>query len=299
MAESVFQDMLQSPLQLKPTVASFNALMKVQLSCGIKGTQAMFSTFNRMQEESIIYPYLIPNMNTFVILLRGCAIMEQVPLAEEIYSYAMAEAKKRSPDASQPDVGIQLHNAMLDVYSEARDTKAFAFFETILLRKFPVNGITFNTYAKACIFRDERIRLVRMTELMRVEGVLQKELSAPIRKEIIESYRTHTEDNYAYSKEYRRLKENDDLIRDRLFTPIFEIASWGRLVDLKDLEFLEAIKPYLDKYTIDVHRVSNFKLGNETDRAEQDKQMVTKYSELYREDVPSPDSLDAKTILGW
>lgn len=313
-AMAVFKDISASPLGLQPDTVSYNSLMKVQLSAGPRNVLNVFRTFNDMQHKSLTQQTLQPSVATFISLLRACALLERPDLAEEIYEYALTKELKESGAASAAEsassplmyseittpkhVGIHFYNTMLDVYAESRHKSMFPFFEQMVFKNLPLNGQTFNIFSKGCIFMDDRMRLVELGEMMRVEGVMQRELAEPIRKEITDAYRDHTIENYPYSKSYRFLLDNERRLKDELLDPIIETPGWGRMIDVRDIRFLEILKPYLDKYIINADEISRMYLADESFKKKQDEyDFVEKYQLSEREKQTPPPS--SKWAIEW
>ncbi|KAL0489894.1 pentatricopeptide repeat-containing protein, partial [Acrasis kona] len=171
-ALQVWSDMRTNGIE--PTTLAYNTLMKVQLTCGKAHVKNVFQTYNQLVSSHD------PDMASFSVLLKACTILETVPIAEEIYRAGLQwSSQNKNRTGLNTFVGIQFHNALLDVYSESRHPKAFSFYEHMIAHGYPVDGITFNTFAKACIFMDQRIKLPMMSEVMRVEGVMSTDLSQP------------------------------------------------------------------------------------------------------------------------
>ena len=266
--------------------------MKVQLSTD--DVLNVFDTFNQLQSSGVTQSPLYREqlLTTFGTLLRACSMLEQTQLAEEIYFFALQELIKdrlatshEKPWKLSDSVSyLTLCNTMLDVYAEARDPFAFNFFDQMVAnssaahysnqnieksryKRSPkllgsLNGITFNTYAKACLFLDQRIRLVEMAERMRVEGVLQSELSQPVRLEIKHALETYTEQFHKQHRSELLPEGPHDLIASDLFYDLRDFliidpdeednAAWGREVDTRDFKFMKFLKPTQDLYKIDL-----------------------------------------------
>ncbi|KAG2374118.1 hypothetical protein C9374_011197 [Naegleria lovaniensis] len=290
-AKRVFSDIYK--YHNSPDAISYNALMKVQLSTD--DVLHVFDTFNELQASGIgqspMYKeQLLTSMGT---LLRACSMLEQVQLAEEIYFFALQDIIKerlgysheKPWTASESVSYLTFCNTMLDVYAESRDPFAFKFFEQMVansssahfsnqkidqktrFKRSPkllgsLNGITFNTYAKACIFMDHRMKLVEMAERMRVEGVLQSELSKPVRLEIKHALETYTQPLHKVHRAELLSEGPHDMIatdhfadlRDFLIIDVDDenAAAWGRDVDTKDFKFMKFLKPTHDMYKIDL-----------------------------------------------
>lgn len=245
-AQNVFEDLKSSPLKLLPDIVTYNSFLKVQLSAGDLNAVQVFKTYNKMQEEGIV----APNLATFTLLLRACALFELEQVGEEIFSYA---TQIHLPQAKEKPT-MQFYNAMLDVYAESRSEQVHRFFEYLIKNNFPVNAQTFNIYAKACIFKDERHRLPELAELMRVEGIVQRDLGKPIRQEIAEAYEKHTTPyNPAKEafKEYKQGGKRLDFFANIRYAP----PAWGRRVDQWDYLFFNKLMPYIKKYTIDTEKL--------------------------------------------
>lgn len=276
-ANRVLRDIEESPLGLRPDLVTYNTMMKVQMSGGYANVVKVFDTFNQLQSVSQ-RNQKDADMITYTTLLRACSILERVDVAEELYSFiihARDQSLKQSVNRTEQeahqhqsqaqvdysDVPIQFFNTMLDVYAEAASPYAETFFRQLLQAKVPVDAITFNTYAKSCIFRDERVKLVDIPELMRVEGVLQRGLSQPVRDEI----------NYAYNKytaplKYKRENQMERFMkptsasvvmdpskpREDFFQDLRQVRPWGRYIDLKDTKFLKMLEyAQLHKFSLD------------------------------------------------
>ncbi|KAL9652740.1 hypothetical protein ABK040_010774 [Willaertia magna] len=293
-AKRVFQDISQ--YHPSPDIISYNALMKVQLSAD--EVLNVFDTFNELQTNTGVTQTKLYNdelLVTFGTLLRACSMLEQVGLAEEIYFFALQEIIKdrlanshEKPWRSSESVSyLTFFNTMLDVYSESRDPFAFKFFEQMIAnssgahyankqfssegkqryKRNPrllgsLNGVTFNNYAKACIFMDQRVRLVEMVERMRVEGVLQSELSKPVRDEIKHALETYTEQFYKKHRSELLPEGLHDRIATDYFADLRDFMiidtddeanlAWGREVDTRDFKFMKYLKPTHDMYRIEL-----------------------------------------------
>jgi hypothetical protein len=243
-AKQIFSDLENSgsPLNMN----SFNSLMKVQMSCGKDEIFHSFTTFNEGVSKTE------PNVGSYGLLMRAASLIQKLELSEEVYAVALSKFK------NSQDIGISLHNSMLDNYAEAQSPLAYSFFNQMLKNEFPVNGGTFNAYAKACIFMDERHKLVDMVELMRVEGVLQMELSKPVRDEIHAAFQK-------YSK-YSEARKPTNIAKDQHEKGIDHFESlrivgnvgempWGRRVDIHSPELMKYLTPHLQKYTIDMNKL--------------------------------------------
>ena len=235
--------------------------MKVQLSCGPAEVFKVFNTFNQIQAND-----MKPSIVTYATILRACSLLERDDVAEELYVYLLTQLCKtrvKSDDDSSyltsQDISIHLFNTMLDCYAEARNRFASFYFHQMLEKKLPVNGMSFNAYAKACIFMDERERLAEVPELMRVHGVLNNELSEPVRQEINRAYEQYSVKHYKKTADYAFYKQHtDQSIRAHYMDPFEAIRSypvWGRRIDYGDYKFMKLLKPYLDKYALDVDKL--------------------------------------------
>jgi hypothetical protein len=179
--------------------------------------------------------------------MRACTLMENYELAEEIYSVVISKYKV----LTNTPIGIQFYNLMLENYAEARVDLYEVFFKQMIQKKLPVNGATFSAYAKGIIFRDEREKLINMVELMRVEGVLQSELSKPMRSEIFSAF--HNKSTFYKTKNRGML----EFMKDGKEDPFLEFRDlkgsnsqpWGRHVDTKSLSLMSLMKPHIDRYT--------------------------------------------------
>jgi hypothetical protein len=220
--------------------------MKVQMSCGKEEIFNSFNTFNQAVSKAE------PNIGSYGLLMRAASLIQKLDLAEEIYAYTLSKFK------NSQDIGISLHNTMLDNYAEAESPLAYTFFKQMLKNELPVNGGTFNAYAKACIFLDERHKLIDMVELMRVEGVLQMELSKPVRDEIHEAFKKYSKNsesrkptNIALDLHEKGIDHFESL---RVVGNIGEMP-WGRRVDIHSPELMKYLTPHLQKYTIDMNKL--------------------------------------------
>jgi hypothetical protein len=249
---------------LQPDTITYNAFMKVQISAGKDEIIRAFETFNQLITA------VEPDMATYVTLLRACTILESVELAEEIYLTALNWAKENEGrqathrSTANNHVGIGLYNTMLDAYSESRSPMAFSFFDQLISKKLPVDGVTFNTYAKACIFMDQRIRLVQLPELMRVEGIMQKELSAPVRLEIKRAFEIHAlpdalKQKNIDSQYYLESKKGiNDTQHGDFFEDLMNVQPWGRRIDERDYIFMKLLDDTtLKKFRIDIDKWQN------------------------------------------
>jgi hypothetical protein len=279
-ANRILRDIEESPLNLRPDIVTYNTMMKVQMSGGYANVVKVFDTFNQLQSVSQRNKKEA-DMISFTTLLRACSILERVDVAEEIYTFvihaydserlkSLKEIKKDKVQVQvdEPDaIPIQFFNTMLDVYAEAASPYAEVFFRQMLEKKMPIDGVTFNTYAKACIFRDERIKLVEIPELMRVEGVLQRELSQPVREEITAAYNKHIAP-LKYKKEnqtgrFLKTRGYDVPVRgggerEDFFEELRNVRPWGRYVDLKDTKFLNLLDyTHLHKFTVNYDLLAN------------------------------------------
>lgn len=274
-ANRVLRDIEESPLNLRPDIVTYNTMMKVQMSGGYNNVVKVFDTFNQLQAVTMRNQKQA-DIISYTTLLRACSLLERVDIAEEIYSFiihskddSLLNASLRTEEqalqdqsqvqlSSTSNLPIQFFNTMLDVYAEVASPYAETFFRQLLSVKMPVDAVTFNTYAKSCIFRDERIKLVEIPELMRVEGVLQRGLSQPVRDEIQYAYNKHTAPlKYKHENQRERFikpktpldasEHNEDFFKD-----LREVRPWGRYVDLKDTKFLKLLEyTQLHKFTVD------------------------------------------------
>lgn len=181
-AQRIFDD-IRSRSKLEPDVISFNCLMKVQLSGGAFFAEKTFVTLNQMLDAGIK-----PNIATYSLLLRACAILNKPDEAKSLYRSALS-------NFPPTEISIQFHNTMLDVFAELGSIDAIVFFEHILKKSFlnpGPDGMTFNIIAKAFVMRGERHKLMQLAEQMRVHGVLQRELSSHVRREIFDSYKVYS-----------------------------------------------------------------------------------------------------------
>ena len=267
--------------------------MKVQLSSD--DVLNVFDTFNTLQTSGVTQSPLYNEqlLTTFGTLLRACSMIEQKELAEEIYFFALREIIKdrlvvshEKPWSATDSVSyLTFCNTMLDVYAEARDPFAFNFFEQMVAnsssahfskqkldektryKRSPkllgsLNGVTFNSYAKACIFMDHRIKLVEMAERMRVEGVLQAELSKPVRLEIKEAIETYTKQFHKQHRSELLSEGPHDMIATDHFADLRDFlvidpeeednAAWGREIDTRDFKFMKFLKPTQDMFKIEL-----------------------------------------------
>ena len=186
---------------------------------------------------------------------------------------------------------------MLDCYAEASSPLAFNFFDEMLKKNLPVDGGTFSAYAKACIFQDERIRLLEMVELMRAEGVLQMELSKPIRQEVYEAQKKYSKSNLkrtpvTISNEMRK-KGIDYFEEFRGVGTIGEIP-WGRRVDLHSPEVMDLLQPYLQKYTVKLENLAKIEISSNLPPSERDTKLPeSMMNEINAIDDPLLDALRA------
>lgn len=268
-ANRILRDIEESPLSLRPDIITYNTMMKVQMTGGYANVVKVFETFNQLQSVTQRNKKSA-DIISFTTLLRACSLLERVDVAEEIYTFvihafdnqefksleqALQEKSQVQVDSQIP---IQFFNTMLDVYAEVASPYAETFFRQMLTQKLPVDGVTFNTYAKSCIFRDERIKLTDIPELMRVEGVLQRELSQPVRDEINAAYNKYTAP-LKYKKENQNARfmkprgfDAPGVEREDFFGDLRQTRPWGRYVDLKDTKFLKLLEySQLHKFTVD------------------------------------------------
>lgn len=240
--------------KVKPDIHTYNELMKIYLSSGPLKLDEVFILYNQLTK------IMDPNITTYMNLLRACALTENVALAEEIYGWTIHKFKIKE----NKYIPTQVYNAMMDVYAEARNDRIYPFFEQMMTKKIPTDGMTFNALAKAAIFLDQKHKLVYLPELMRVEGVLQKELSKPVRAEIYEAMKNHShyyKDNDTKPKAYYKDKERRDTILFEFRTSTHILTNkWGRDEDIHNYSFWRDAKPYLEKYTIDTSKVLTPKL---------------------------------------
>lgn len=232
-----------------PDIVTYNSLMKVFLSTGPSTLTSVFQVYNESVEK------VEPNISTYVNLLRACALSENVKLAEEIYGWTIYKFKTKQNDF----VGIQLYNAMMDVYAEARNDRIYPFFEQMLQKEIPVDGMTFNILAKAAIFMDQRHKLAFLPELMRVEGVLQKELSKPVRQEIFSAMKKHSHyfkrDDMSVKSMKKEVERRQALLLEFKNTSHVFMNKWGRDEDIHSYHVFNSAKPYLEKYLIDPAKI--------------------------------------------
>ena len=220
-AMSIYKEM-QATGECPRTVHTYEALQRVQITCGTDEVLRSFESLN----AALALPNQQPRYQNILHGLRACAILERIDVAEELYTFFM----EHESSANAP---IHLHNAMLDVYAEARSPFAFDFFERIC-RNYHPNADTFTSMTKACIFLDERKRLVRVREQMRLHGILDRELAPSILQEIVEASERYTQ----------RATHN---YKDDIMSDLRAEQSWGRLVDSRDIEFKKLLEPYLEK----------------------------------------------------
>jgi len=246
-AVNIFKEMKAN---VTPDISTYNSLMKVQLSGGLGNSEKVFDTYNELVK------IMDPNVSTYIFLLRACALIDNASLAEEIYGYAIYRFKIKEKNDF---VGIQLYNAMLDVYAEARNDRIYPFFEQMIQKELPIDGMSFNTFAKAMIFLDQRYKLVFLPEMMRIEGVLQKELSKPVRQEIFEAMGKHSFEYKARDNSPKVVKE-EIVSRAGLWAEFRNpshilMNKWGREEDIHDFHIYKDIKPVLGKYLVDPSKV--------------------------------------------
>jgi hypothetical protein len=235
-----------------PDVVTFNSLMKVQLSAGRKQVEQSFNTFNEMSET------VNPNLSSFGLLLRACSMIENVSLGEEIYSFAIYKFLHSNP-APENQLTINFYNCMLDVYAEGRNDRILPFFEQMVQKKISVNGLSFNSLAKALIFMDQRHKLVYLPEMMRVEGVLQKELGRPIRSEIFEAMKQHSHyykaDDLKTPSMNREIEERFKVFSQFTNSSHVLMNAWGRDEDIHHYTVYKRTKPLMEKYKVDFSKV--------------------------------------------
>lgn len=215
-----------------------------------------FATYNRLVKKAN------PNIGTFGLLLRACSIIENDEVAEELYGFAMrAFQGAKATSSGSTNIGMQFHNAMLDCYAETRNPLAFSFFDYLRRSKKKLDGMTFNSLAKAIIFRDERHQLIEMTEIMKVEGVLQIELSRPVRQEIYEAHQKHLnivrerEDRYSTGRD--RADFMKPTLMNRLTGDLDEDngKAWGSFYDLTQFEFLKFMRGEMIENSLDLNDI--------------------------------------------
>eukprot|EP01080_Neovahlkampfia_damariscottae_P012065 gene12065-5559_t len=254
-AKQIFQDLKNKNMPLD--INTFNSFIKVQMTCGKQEVLNSFSTFNDAVSK------LDANIGSYGLLLRACSLVQNIDVAEEIYTYTNLKKKRDGVDSEH--IGISFYNTMLDCYAEAASPVAFSFFHEMLKNGLPVDGGTFNAYAKACIFQDERIRLVEMVELMRVHGVLQLELSKPVRQEIYAAQKRYSKYNDARKPvniANEMEKKGIDVFEDFRGIGTFGEIPWGRRVDLHSPEVMQYLQPYLQKYTVDIEKFSDIDISS-------------------------------------
>ena len=181
-AQRVFDD-IATYGKMQPDVISYNCIMKVQLSAGPLYAERTFVTLNHMLDAGIK-----PNIATYATLLRACSMLNKPEEAKSLYRAVISSHDPK-------EITIHLHNTMLDVFAELGSIDSIVLFEHLLKRSFmnpTPDGMTFNIMVKALVLREERHKLMELAEHMRVNGVLQRELSAQARREIFDSYRVYS-----------------------------------------------------------------------------------------------------------
>eukprot|EP00818_Percolomonas_sp_WS_P003990 CAMPEP_0117438792 /NCGR_PEP_ID=MMETSP0759-20121206/2237_1 /TAXON_ID=63605 /ORGANISM="Percolomonas cosmopolitus, Strain WS" /LENGTH=237 /DNA_ID=CAMNT_0005230497 /DNA_START=290 /DNA_END=1000 /DNA_ORIENTATION=+ len=229
-----------------------HALQKVQLTISEEETENSFQTYDRMCNFNSTQGGVdLLALSAHVHQMRACALLERDDLAEDIYNFTQRKGVASS--------GMMLHNTMLDVYAEARNPKAFELFNVFLDSNMKLDSQTFINYIKACLFMDERSKLVELSEYMRVHGILYSELPELHRKEVVHAlglYREKAKQEQSRNAELAQLPDKLRPIHDAEvsdpFTEIRRVRPWGRVNDRYDKQnFLVRIRKIMAKYNAD------------------------------------------------
>eukprot|EP00761_Pharyngomonas_kirbyi_P013355 gb/GECH01013383.1/.p1 GENE.gb/GECH01013383.1/~~gb/GECH01013383.1/.p1 ORF type:complete len:389 (+),score=104.51 gb/GECH01013383.1/:1-1167(+) len=180
-AQIVLQDMERAGVERN--VVTMNSLMKVYLTCGETGIQNMFDTLATMPND-----HIRPNMASLATMMRGLSILGAAEDALLVYNGALSIRDQSSILPSVDDNNIFIHNLVLDTLAEAKDDRIDSIYESVVDRGI-ADGGTFTAYIKSLILRDLKQHLPQVAEVMRVNGVLQKELTKTAQHELHQAYR--------------------------------------------------------------------------------------------------------------
>lgn len=243
-----------------PNLLSMHALQKVQISISQEETEKSFETYDRMCNfnSTLGIIDLLP-VSVHLHQMRAAALLERDDLAEEIYHYT----QRKNSNAT----GMHLHNTMLDAYAESRNPKAFDLFNVFVDSNMKLDSQTFINYIKACLFMDERDKLVELNELMKMHGIIYTELPELHRKEIlhaltlqreISQHEEHKKHEYEVLPE--KLRPITDAEDNDPFGEIRRLKPWGRVNDKFDRQnFYVRIRKIISRYNLDTNLTTEYK----------------------------------------
>eukprot|EP00817_Percolomonadidae_sp_ATCC50343_P005224 CAMPEP_0117429098 /NCGR_PEP_ID=MMETSP0758-20121206/8672_1 /TAXON_ID=63605 /ORGANISM="Percolomonas cosmopolitus, Strain AE-1 (ATCC 50343)" /LENGTH=191 /DNA_ID=CAMNT_0005215847 /DNA_START=572 /DNA_END=1147 /DNA_ORIENTATION=+ len=171
-------------------------------------------------------------MDLFVTAIRVAAALEDIDAAEEIHAFAMELVERGELNSEIAAKQLpQLHAGLLDAYAEGRSKRALRYFETLIRSsQTPVILDTFTAYIKACLFLDERPRLIYLPQLLHKEGIPQGALPKIHQQEIKAAVNRYA----AHNEKPASIRKKEELNDVNPLEQLRQVKTWGQQVDRLD-----------------------------------------------------------------